>query len=106
MEDKKDIFTELKDLGYRAMHRRNGQYWLMLDQPLTLVEMAYLMNRPDYLRNLFAEASAIRNEQRWISIRNAVQPAKRQQQRLDRLAAETSKDVERIVKKTRAERAN
>jgi hypothetical protein len=27
---------EVKALGYRLMHRRNGQYWLMIDEPMTL----------------------------------------------------------------------
>ncbi len=25
--------------GYRLMHRRHGQYWLMFDQPMTLPEI-------------------------------------------------------------------
>ena len=31
----------LADLGYRIMHHRNGQYWVMLDKPLTLAEMQF-----------------------------------------------------------------
>jgi len=25
--------------GYRLMHRRNGQYWVMFDEPMTLAEI-------------------------------------------------------------------
>jgi len=25
--------------GYRLMHRRNGQYWVMFDEPMTLDEI-------------------------------------------------------------------
>jgi hypothetical protein len=31
--------------GYRLMHRRNGQYWVMFDQPMTLPEIETWVGR-------------------------------------------------------------
>ena len=31
--------------GYRLMHRRNGQYWVMFDEPMTLPEIETWVGR-------------------------------------------------------------
>jgi hypothetical protein len=31
--------ARLAKLGYRILHRRKGQFWLMLDKPMTPVEI-------------------------------------------------------------------
>ena len=33
------VRKQVAQRGYRLMHRRNGQYWLMFDQPMTLPEI-------------------------------------------------------------------
>jgi hypothetical protein len=39
------IRRELKALGYRLLHRRNGQYWLMIDEPMTLNRIVGFVDR-------------------------------------------------------------
>jgi hypothetical protein len=31
-----DLRAHMAEFGYRLMHRRNGQYWLMIAEPMTL----------------------------------------------------------------------
>ena len=33
------VRKQVAQRGYRLMHRRNGQYWVMFDQPMTLSEI-------------------------------------------------------------------
>ena len=33
------VRAEVRRRGYRLMHRRNGQYWLMMADPMTLTEI-------------------------------------------------------------------
>jgi hypothetical protein len=36
------IRAQMARRGYRLMHRRNGQYWVMFDEPMTLDEIETL----------------------------------------------------------------
>jgi hypothetical protein len=38
------VRRDLADLGFRIMHRRNGQYWVMHDQPMTVAQMNDFIN--------------------------------------------------------------
>jgi hypothetical protein len=35
----------LRDLGWRVMHRRNGQYWLIFEEPLTVDQLGEYAGR-------------------------------------------------------------
>src|SRR5580700_10537948 len=48
----KDAFQELRDMGFKTMHRRNGQYWLMFVQPLTIKQLAFLAANRDPQKGL------------------------------------------------------
>src|SRR5580700_6086672 len=48
----KDVFKELRDMGFKTMHRRNGQYWLMFDQPLTIKQLEFLAASRDSQKGL------------------------------------------------------
>jgi hypothetical protein len=58
---------ELKALGYRLMHRRNGQYWLMIDEPMTLNGIVGVIDRDiaagfgSYIETVLSTAAASRN---------------------------------------------
>jgi hypothetical protein len=48
----KDVFQEFRDMGFKTMHRRNGQYWLMFDQPLTIKQLEFLAANRDPQKGL------------------------------------------------------
>lgn len=39
------VRSQLARRGYRLMHRRKGQYWVMFDQPMTLPEIETWVGR-------------------------------------------------------------
>jgi hypothetical protein len=44
------VRAEVARYGYRLMHRRNGQYWVMLNNPMTLDEIdMFLFNEIEIL---------------------------------------------------------
>jgi hypothetical protein len=66
------IRRNLADQGYRVMHRRNGQYWVMFDKPMTVAEMNVfhlfgtvnkLPKTSIYIRNLTGEISRLLSEE-------------------------------------------
>jgi hypothetical protein len=38
------VRSQLARRGYRLMHRRKGQYWVMLDEPMTFEEIDAWIN--------------------------------------------------------------
>jgi hypothetical protein len=43
-QDFQRVRRDLADLGFRIMHRRNGQFWVMHDQPMTVAQMKDFIN--------------------------------------------------------------
>ena len=50
--DVRATYMVLTENGYRIMHRRNGQFWLMLERPMTFAEiMDFVWNAPPIQMN-------------------------------------------------------
>jgi hypothetical protein len=45
-QQRQRIRSELARKGYKLLHRRKGQYWVMMDQPMTLDQIEQTLAKP------------------------------------------------------------